>query len=920
MKRLGPTRLVLINSGPYDYADVDLTRSGHLVGENNVGKTSLISVLQFLYLADQQQMRFAEPMDITREFYFPSERSFIVFELNTPEGTQCLLIQGLGPAQQHDYARWIYQGPFERARYLEGKRVRNPKEIVSELAAVADARRVKPTELRQALTGKRRRDGLPLLGIVPVRQAGDYEQFVGVFRNLIHLDRVRQHELKQLVIEISRGEIRSTEINLLNEYGPLFEGIRRDTNSLEAFEHVKVSIEEALDADAYRVRCRERIGSMWRHYVSQQHDAIEILGEGLAQAEREKQDLESEAGDITQEDQRLNEAIREVDREIGGLKSLIEQLNREEKELVDRDEAFERQALTVAEGEHDRVKARLHRAVAQDSVERVERRLESACSERERLEWQWQNLETLVATWLLRHYDASTLEGLFGVLNPALLGQQFADDGVVIRDEAALHRHVETLLERIHERRYRDESISISLNDLPDAQLGSYLDEKAMRQRLDDLESAITEDQVALEAARERESLIKEDERLKREIKTIREQLAAFESLQRMRRSAEDEGWVARKDDLEAVREQLEHERKELEERRRRHAARQRENYDETKRLTDDRDEIERRHRELFERVNEHPERFDREGTLPERLPISVQETAREIEQILNEEEECSRRVRDALQRIGSQPHQSRLMGDGSEAERLIQLRERLEAADEERQALQKRWAGLLKGLSQAAAQLIDGLDVLDRQCHGLNRKISQLAISNLQGLSVRIDRVREIRDQLLALKEQGSTQPELGLGEASDVDMEAARAHVDKALRERPLIRLSDAFELAFDVIQPDGKKRSYGQLNKIQSDGTTVTIKVVMNLLMMRGLMDSRQTVNIPFYLDEVGKLSPNNVQSVVTLARSQDFVPILASPSELEVAEVLYLLRPTARNRLVLTADHRVEVERSVGQANG
>ena len=920
MKRLGPTRLVLINSGPYDYADVDLTRSGHLVGENNVGKTSLISVLQFLYLADQQQMHFAEPMDITREFYFPTERSFIVFELNTPEGTQCLLIQGLGPAQQHDYARWIYKGPFNRAHYLEGKRVRHPKEIVSQLAAVAEARRVKPTELRQALTGKRRRDGLPLLGIVPVRQAGDYEQFVGVFRNLIHLDRVRQHELKQLVIEISRGEIRSTEINLLNEYGPLFEGIRRDTNSLEAFEHVRVSIEEALDADAYRVRCRERFAPMWRHYVSRQQDAIEILAEGLAQAEREKQALESEADDIAQEDRRLNEATREVDREIGGLKSLIEQLNGEERKLADWDEAFERQALTVAEGELSEVQARLHRAVAQDSVERVERRLESARSERTRLERQWENLETLVATWLLRHYDASTLQRLFGVLNPALLGQQLADDGLVIRDEAGLRRHVDTLLERIHDGRYRDESISISLDELPDAQLSSYLDEKAMQQRLDDLESAIREDQLALEAARERESLIKEAERLKNEIKTIRERLAAFESLRRMRKRAEDEQWVARNDGLEAERERLEHNRTELEERRRRHGARQRVNHDETKRLSDEREQIERRHRELFERVNERPERFDQEGAASDSLPDSVEEIAREIEQLLDQEDEYSGRIQDALRRISNQPHTSRLMGDGSEAERLIQLRERLEAAEEERRALQKRWAGLLKGLSQAAAQLIDGLDVLDRQCHGLNRKIARLAISNLQGLSIRIERVRAIRNQLLALKEQGSTQTELGLGEASDVDMEAALSHVDKALRERPVIRLSDAFELAFDVIQPDGKKRSYGQLNQIQSDGTTVTIKVVMNLLLMRGLLDSRQAVSIPFYLDEVGKLSPNNVQSVVALARSQDFVPILASPSELEVAEVLYLLRPTSRNRLVLTPDHRVEVERSVEQASG
>ncbi len=46
----GPIRLVLLHSGKYDYAEVEIDVPLHLVGPNNVGKTSLIAALQFLYI------------------------------------------------------------------------------------------------------------------------------------------------------------------------------------------------------------------------------------------------------------------------------------------------------------------------------------------------------------------------------------------------------------------------------------------------------------------------------------------------------------------------------------------------------------------------------------------------------------------------------------------------------------------------------------------------------------------------------------------------------------------------------------------------------------------------------------------------------------------------------------------------------
>src|SRR5258708_13366753 len=87
----GPQRLVLINAGRYDYADVELRGSLQIVGPNNTGKTTLINTLQFLYIDDQRHMDFGSyTSEQTRDFYFPNQYSYILFECLGATG-QCVI-------------------------------------------------------------------------------------------------------------------------------------------------------------------------------------------------------------------------------------------------------------------------------------------------------------------------------------------------------------------------------------------------------------------------------------------------------------------------------------------------------------------------------------------------------------------------------------------------------------------------------------------------------------------------------------------------------------------------------------------------------------------------------------------------------------------------------------------------------------
>ncbi|MEZ4806266.1 MAG: hypothetical protein R2815_02170 [Flavobacteriales bacterium] len=77
----GPQKLILIHSGRYDYAEVELDGSLQIVGPNNAGKTTLINTLQFLYLDDRGAMEFGTyTPEQTRDYYFPDEYSYILFQ------------------------------------------------------------------------------------------------------------------------------------------------------------------------------------------------------------------------------------------------------------------------------------------------------------------------------------------------------------------------------------------------------------------------------------------------------------------------------------------------------------------------------------------------------------------------------------------------------------------------------------------------------------------------------------------------------------------------------------------------------------------------------------------------------------------------------------------------------------------------
>ncbi len=92
------TRISLINSKGYGKAELKLDNcdSIQLVGPNNIGKSTLIYALNFLFVVDGQKMSFSGQRKGDKEtihHYFPTHnKSFLVFEINKM-GYYCILVK-----------------------------------------------------------------------------------------------------------------------------------------------------------------------------------------------------------------------------------------------------------------------------------------------------------------------------------------------------------------------------------------------------------------------------------------------------------------------------------------------------------------------------------------------------------------------------------------------------------------------------------------------------------------------------------------------------------------------------------------------------------------------------------------------------------------------------------------------------------
>ncbi|MBM3822383.1 MAG: hypothetical protein FJ404_05775 [Verrucomicrobia bacterium] len=896
----GPKKLIVIRAGVCDYAEVELRGTLQIVGPNNTGKTTLINTLQFLYLDDRRHMDFGTyTPEQTRDYYFPGPFSYVLFECQGTRGDLVLGWRGQSRAAGGEPERFMYEGPYDSLDFLtEQGEVREAKAVNARLAlkqyTVLRSAQEHRELLLQSTKGESKGEGLVVL-----RDNDKYPQFRETLKNLLCLSAISQDQMKGRLLMLAGLPTERCALDVRELFGDDYERILRNKQKLTLFKKHEPEVKRLLQAQAARDLARGEMAFAWadlrekRVAFEAEHQAQrEALRLRFAECEERLRVWQAEAQDRMAEVRQFSEARGAAQARLGQ----VEEQGREFGEFV---EELARASLKNAESDVRRLEHQLGEAEREqrDQAEKKVRFYQDLTEERRR---RLSHEGRALMGELRRDFSEPELRVLAGLFNLDLFSLPVGDDGVRILDRELWKNTLRKLAARVEGGWYRDGMVTLPIPESAHA-LALIADPASMREQLKEGESILARWRGILHAIVERESMEGSLRARRNEAESLQKQLLRFEQWQlargelprfRAELAKVDQALASATGRLSRLEDELREERSRVQ------------------RIERTKIESESRFNEAMGKFNQcvFPETSARTVAPTDPIPDRFEEAAEVYLRRQGSLGLMEREVESGLRQI-----EAKLGSDFSgaeESETLKTLREELEALPEREQALGRDWEHQLHQLRATFDEVLRSLGDIKSAADRLNRSFAAVQVSNLKSLRMEVVEHAEIVGAMRRLSQVD--QP--GLFEESAA-LESAVSGFRRKFESNPLLRYDDLFALSFTVTGGDGKTHRYSDFRQVESHGTTITIKVLFNLVVLRSLLreDSHKNLHceVPFFLDEVHSLDGTNRHAILTMARKLGFIAITAAPDSVSEVDALYFLQPR-QGRFVLRHAHRIGVK--------
>lgn len=860
----GPTQIILILSGGYAYAQVNIEDPVHLIAPNNSGKTTLIATLQFLFIDDSRAMKFAQASDQTRRHYFPRPNSFVLFDCVTPSGRQVVGLHGSGPAESYQPQRFSYLGAYDRDDFFDGTKIRKLDTIKARLAG-RELRYFEPREYRMSLLGIRD-NKVRSLGIVPTKSARDYDTFRVLLSNLLHLHSIRQEDFRTFLVDICRAELRRPRIDVKHDFSRWYEMAERKSAHVRYLTGTAAplyaELRRAIDAQK---SARSEAVALWAALASRSESsaqAVAALEQRLAALSMELDASVPKKRERAQHLQTTRDPLVVKLNECRGLLDRAHQLD------VICSELFCSSANATLEREQEAVDdltARLAQTKSEPPAQ-LQQRLRATRKELDK-DRAYLAENTVLVNWLAEtgKFAVSEIDDLFRLLHPDLAAIPLSK--FTIHDSDALVDRLRAEVERFDASAYESPVLAVSRESLPVERVSDlYPDRKTVEARVREYEGTLARLEALIKDARQRAGLVEELARRKQSLKDAQAQVALCGE------------WRELMTRLPA----LEVQAKELTE----HCARLQEQIaainaeigkeeEKAKTLTERLGGVRSEHERLLQRLARIAAppvdwALDPETAVVD-LELQADDLVASYKSARSVEQQNTQSIRTHMQALGvGLP----FLLEGDETETLKRLGEEIAAIPKAQEAVDEMWQSLFVELAGALRHIQDDVTKIHKMVREISREMNRHGISNLAAVTLDFTESGELLAELRSI-EEGVNTPLLKDAEA----FTAATSRLRHFLEARPVISIEQMFDVGFSVTRKSGQTKRYDSLDKIESNGTCATIKVLLHLALARRLLNSTE-FRFPFFLDEVGAIDAPNCAAIVDRAIASNFVPVLAS----------------------------------------
>ena len=908
-------RIGLVNSGMFDLLDLNTdVRAMHLVGDNNVGKTSLIELIQFLYFPQLSEMHFSKTLPETLSFYFRPEGSYLLFELRTLRGTlRTLGIFGAGTADSRQV--FVFDGPYTLTDFLDAQQhVIGLQQLGPRLANRRFHIYPRVEDHERGLIGEHSDDRANVqLFDLP---RGNFRLLRKLLQNLLRLERLTSRDIRLFLNTLVESSGAKTRIDMARDFDRKYGEIKVIRDKIANLNRLRPLIDQWTLA-AQRLEQARTDEQATRHRLS--HATHCVIAELMAQRQAltgRLAILNGEQQQLEDERQRFADTLASDRNEL----QMLEQQQREHQQLLQhcagRQEAevrAERDQLTYQAIELQKTIDR----VAATSLGAVTRKVNQLREAHERLRRQIEQrtiahvideagldeetrilLRFLVAEGLLSLAASHALVDLDALMAAARSARTMLDADGVFRG-FGLRIAREEWYRPLAQQQSLAERVADTERQLIDAEheLAVATDHAEAQRRL----SAIHRQAAQCEELLRAFQRLHELDALLRATPSLSERVTLLQ--QRMRETTECQQQIAEQH-KRVIGELV------------------------TCRSDSDRlDQLRHEHASVLRDIGGVT------GSCPEDIARLAGEDLRQLVTLTQRKHNQSRSALQSAQTMlgDAQAHladlHERETTDVSfdawiaDKQLLTSQVERLEGQ------LRESYANLMTLVKGELDKLTQAFEVVRNRVAELNSFIRKVSISNIERIELQVQESHLVE----AIRQTSRIQLDLFSSMCGSLSLQESERLIEEFVigtlqvhgRE---LSLDDLFLLEFRVtFAQTGEQRTVAEIHAFESNGTAIGVKIVVYLGLIKLLQGSRRgsLARIPFFLDEVGSLSSNNVRQIIAYCDEHNFLPIFASPTVRDDIPHSYVLRRFGERsqlvtEIVLTERETIDASASLDAA--
>ena len=873
-------RMLLVNSGRFDFAEIDVDKSMHFHGGNNAGKTTIVNALQFLFVDSFKSMVWTpKKSKETREYYFKSN-SYIVFEVSTPTGNQCLVVIGKGAASSNEFERWVYPGSLDPQQYLiEGKKAKDSASVKSYIDSM-NGSKIDDKKMKQWLTGR----GDSPFGVAPLKRVKDFPKYRRVFTNLLRMKKLSPNHVRELII--SSSDIFKEEITLAENFQDEFDRYKGKLQSInkldQAKEHLEGFLESYDDLESSRVQYFTKYHELrpvlstlidsYRSEVKSANTELDMFEEKLTELREQKELAREDFIEKRAKFDSQNSQHNDLERHLNKVRGLSEieisvRLGSVNQEITDLNIGLDQSSDSNLEVDLASIKRKIRSAESQiDGNTNLKRELLDRIDD----------VDEIVISNAMKMISSEVLD---------LDEKNFNINGIEMSAELA------SMLTMFTENGFKSNGLEVDLSPISSPTLVKTVDELRL-----DIETFRKKQKRLISAIEAKANIDKKKEQLKllrTESKELDEKLTWIRTLDK------DEKKLA------SIKDSLKESKKLLDE------AKLREDGIDKKMLS-----LVGKKSDLENVVkNKSDAILDIEERLPKVLvpkdhwhPADI-EVVQEIIEELNQEIDW-RAILVNLERRASalRTKESRLW-DAAESIHTItegQFRDsdlrsiynkiisKLDSLNAEKEALKELRESLEEDVKGEIRDFLDSFDQVKKTIRSINRELDGVKISDIDYFKLEEYPINaELRTALESARQQ--TTLFSFDGQIGKMDL----------LFERGKIGLEDLFEVSMKVAIGD-RVRTLTNIGEGESTGTNLSLLLCVHIAILK-YMTSTERGRLPIFIDEVEKLDDQNLLELVNFCESSGFQVITASPRPTEFVEINYWLN---RNSTILTKANKAK----------